>query len=399
MHDHAEYGVAAHWRYKESGDKNADNNAVFADKVAWLRQVLDWREELTNRSEITEVFKNEIFSDTIYVMTPVGKIIALPKGSTPIDFAYHIHSNIGNRCRGAKVDGQIVPLSTPLQNGQHVEILTVKEGSPSVNWLYDGFVKSSKAIAHIRRYIRDQNNEEFFTTGIEIFQRELHKFTANSRPNNDEIIAKLGYANEKDLCIDLGNGELNPQKIRDTISEMIARDSASYEDNSSDKNIEIPLQNNLHHAHKPERGILVNGISGIATQIAKCCKPIPGDNIMGFISSGKGVVVHRSNCTELKRLAKLYPDKVMEVSFGNEADNIMFHADIEIAANDRDNLLSDLITLFATERISIAGLKSHTKNNKVFMIITLSIPGRNFDFSTLASKILAIHGINDVIRK
>lgn len=397
MHDHAEYGIAAHWRYKESGDKNADSNAVFADKVAWLRQVLDWREELTDRSEITEVFKNEIFSDTIYVMTPIGKIIALPKGSTPIDFAYHIHSNIGNRCRGAKVDGQIVPLSTPLQNGQHVEILTVKEGGPSINWLYDGLVKSSKAISHIRRYIRNQNNEEFLAIGLEIFQRELHKFNASKRPANEEILSKLGYGNEKDLCIDLGNGELNPQKIRDSITEMIALASLAHEGTSLEKNITIPLENKLAHRHG--HGVLVNGVSGITTQVAKCCKPIPGDNIMGFISSGKGVVVHRSNCTDLKRLARLYPDKIMDVSFGNEANSAMFNADIEIIANDRNNLLYDLTTLVATEKISIAALKSHTKSNKVFMLLTLSVPGRNFDFSTFASKVLAIPGISDVIRK
>lgn len=399
MHDHAEYGVAAHWRYKESGDKNSDNSAVFADKVAWLRQVLDWREELTDRKEITEVFKNEIFSDTIYVMTPNGKIVALPQGSTPIDFAYHIHSNIGNRCRGAKVDGQIVPLSTPLQNGQHVEILTVKEGGPSVNWLYDGFVKSSKAIAHIRRYIRDQNNEEFFATGSEIFHRELHKFTASIRPSNEEIITKVGYTNEKNLCIDLGNGELNPQKIRDAIMDIIAKANPVHEDIVEDSKIEIILENKSNSLSKRGNGILVNGVSGISTQIAKCCKPIPGDNIMGFVSSGKGIVVHRSSCNDLKRLAKLTPDKVMTVSWGQEAENAMFYADIEIIANDRDGLLHDLTTLFATDKISIGALKSHTKNNKVFMLLTLSIRGSSFDFSALASKILAISGINDVIRK
>ncbi len=151
MHDHAEYGVAAHWRYKEFGEKGIENSQAFAEKVAWLRQLLDWREELTERKDITDIFKNEIFNDTIYVMTPNGKVIPLPKGSTPIDFAYAVHSDIGNKCRGAKVDGQIVPLATTLRNGQRVEVLTVKDGGPSINWLHEGLVKSSKAISNIRR--------------------------------------------------------------------------------------------------------------------------------------------------------------------------------------------------------------------------------------------------------
>lgn len=400
MHDHAEYGIAAHWRYKESGDKNADSSTVFADKVAWLRQVLDWRDDITDKKEIAEVFKNEIFSDTIYVMTPNGKIIALPSGSTPIDFAYHVHSNVGNRCRGAKVDGQIVPLSTTLKNGQHVEILTVKEGGPSVNWLYDGFVKSSKAVSHIRRYIRNQNNEEFLSIGTDIFNRELHKFTANSRPSNDDIVIRLGYTNEKTLCIDLGNGELNPQKVRDSIMEMIEKirqDSAP--GIAEDRDVALIIQENATNSSKRNNGILVDGISGISTQIAKCCKPIPGDNIMGFISSGKGIVVHRSSCRDLTRQAKLFPEKVMNVSWGNESENAMFYADIEVIANDRVGLLSDLTTIFATEKISIAGIKSHTKQNKVFMLLTLSIRGNGLDFSHLTGKMLAVSGVNEVIRK
>jgi GTP pyrophosphokinase len=211
MHDHAEYGVAAHWRYKEGGE----NNPKFEEKIAWIRQILDWRDELSDRKDLTDIFKNEIFSDTIYVMTPEGKVITLPYGATPIDFAYAVHSAIGHRCRGAKVDGQIVPLSSSLKNGQRVEILTIKNGGPSINWLHDGWVKSSKAIGHIRRYIRNLNNEDFYETGKEIYERELAKVPSALRPRIEDLLSK----------------------------------------------------------HKIKVGsILVDGVSGIVTHFAKCCK-------------------------------------------------------------------------------------------------------------------------------
>lgn len=403
MHDHAEYGIAAHWRYKELGDKNGgtDNSAAFTTKVAWLRQVLDWREELTDKKNIADIFKNEIFNDTIYVMTPNGKVISLPSGSTPIDFAYHVHSDIGHKCRGAKVDGQIVPLSTTLQNGQHVEILTVKEGAPSINWLYEGFVKSSKAISQIRRYIRDQNNEEFLASGTEIFERELSKFTTSTRPPLNEIVAKLGYDNEKNICIDLGRGELTPQAVREAISKILAKREEPQHipetiENSAMEFVPIKAP---EQAVKRGNGILVDGVAGIMTQIAKCCKPLPGDNIIGFVSQGKGIAIHRSNCSEVKRQAKLCPNKVMHVEWGLDAKKAVFYVDVEVVANDRTGLLRDLTELFAIEKVAIAGLKTISKNNKAYMIFTFLINGSEFDFTAMSSKILAIEGITDVIRK
>lgn len=402
MHDHAEYGIAAHWRYKEFGEKGGENSPEFAEKVAWLRQILDWREELTDRKDITDIFKNEIFSDNIYVMTPNGKVIALPRGSTPIDFAYAVHSDVGHKCRGAKIDGQIVPLATRLENGQRVEILTVKDGGPSINWLHDGLVRSHKAISHLRRYIRNQNYEEFFASGSEIFERELAKFPSSIRPPINEIVSKLSYDNDKNICIDLGRGDLSPTAIRDAIQKLIAKHNEVVEHHASDLvtgNIEFLAPQQLKQNSKKMPGILVDGVSGILTHLAKCCKPIPGDEVIGFVTQGNGVAIHRANCLAIKRQAKQAPNKVVAIDWGNDVNKAIFNADLEVVANDRSGLLRDLTDLFAMEKISIAGLRTSCKNNRAFMIFTLQISGGNFNFSWLINKIFNIIGVIEVSRK
>jgi GTP pyrophosphokinase len=400
MHDHAEYGVAAHWRYKEFGDTHANsNNNLFAEKVAWLRQLLDWREELTERKDIADIFKNEIFSDTIYVVTPNGRVVSLPRGSTPIDFAYAVHSDVGNKCRGAKVDGSIMPLSTPLQNGQRVEILTVKVGGPSINWLHEGWVKSSKAISHIRRHIRNQNNEEFLESGSEIFDREVSKFPSNIRPTIAGIVSKLGYENEKVLCVDLGRGDLAPQAVRQAINKLMTKVIPEKELEVSDLNFSMVNPLVEVKGSKQFAGILVDGVSGIVTHIAKCCKPVPGDGIIGFVTQGNGVAIHRSSCKGLKRQAKMVPNKVVNVTWGDSVKTSIFNADVEVIANDRSGLLRDLTDLFSIEKLHIGGLRTVCRNNKAFMVFTLQIKGAEFNFAWLINKIFVVQGVLEVSRK
>ncbi len=398
MHDHAEYGVAAHWRYKEGGE----NNPKFEEKIAWIRQLLDWRDESAIQKDITEVFKNEIFSDSIYVMTPNGRVITLPAGSTPIDFAYAVHSSIGHRCRGAKIDGHIVTLATPLSNGQRVEIMTVKAGGPSINWLHEGWVKSSKAISHIRRYIRNQNNEDFFEAGKEIFERELGKFPSSSRPKIEEIVSKLNHTNEKDLQVALGKGDILPQALHDVIEKLIEpvkaeRQELTYSD--LEKQLE-ERKNKLPQVNDKSSGtILVDGVSGIMTNFAKCCKPIPGDEIIGFISKGSGVAIHRSNCAEIRRQAKVTPHKIIHVEWADSAKNSSYSTDVEIIANDRHGLLRDLTDVFAMEKINIIGLRTITRNNKAIATFTIQVPGKEFNFTWFMSKLFNVNGVLEVLRR
>ncbi len=397
MHDHAEYGVAAHWRYKEGGE----NNPKFEEKIAWIRQILDWRDELSERKDLTDVFKNEIFSDTIYVMTPNGKVVTLPTGSTPIDFAYAVHSAIGHRCRGAKVDGHIVPLSTPLKNGQRVEVLTVKSGGPSINWLHEGWVKSSKAIGHIRRYIRNLNNEDFYEAGKEIFERELSKYPAAVRPKVEDIVSKLNHTNEKDLQISIGKGDVLPTALRDVIDKIITPVSQIRPELTTD-DLEKRLQERkdkiTKNTGKPG-SVLVDGISGIVTNFAKCCKAIPGDDIIGFITQGNGVAVHRVNCADLKRQAKLYPHKVVHVEWAGTAKTAFFSTDVEVVANDRHGLLRDLTDLFAMEKINIVGLRTVCRNNKAILTFTIQVSGNEFNFTWLIGKLFNVNGVTAVVRR
>ena len=397
MHDHAEYGIAAHWRYKEFGEKGQVNNQAFAERLAWLRQILDWRGELTDKGDVTNIFKNEIFNDTIYVMTPNGRVVSLPNGSTPIDFAYHVHSDIGHKCRGAKVDGHIVPLSTELKNGQRVEILTVKEGTPRINWLYDGFVKSTKAINHIRKFIRNQNLDEFQESGTEIFERELSKFHNSTRPSMRDILSELNYENDKSMYIDLGQGDLSPSDLRFCIGRLIDNTSDTSKAGSDIEHINFV--NEVRDDKKKLSGILVDGVSGIVTYIAKCCKPLPGDEIIGFITQGRGVAIHRNNCNELTREARRFPSKVVKVDWGSTSASAVFNADLEVIANDRSGLLRDLTDLFAMEKISISGLRTICKNNKAHMVFTLQIGGGVFNFSWLINKIFKVNGVTEVMRK
>lgn len=397
MHDHAEYGVAAHWRYKEGGE----NNPQFEEKIAWIRQILDWRDELSERKDMADIFKNEIFSDTIYVLTPNGKVVTLPKGATPIDFAYAVHSAVGHRCRGARIDGHIVPLSTELKNGQRVEIITVKNGSPSINWLHEGWVKSTKAIGHIRRYIRDLNNEDSYESGKEIFEREVAKFPSQTRPKIDQIVDKLNYTNEKDVCIAIGKGDISVIQLHAAIEKLINLANPPPKEELTVSQFERILDERKDKLRKPgtkHGSILVDGISGIVTNFAKCCKPVPGDDIVGFISQGNGVAVHRRNCRDLSRHAKVHPQKIIHVAWGVEAKNSTFSTDVKVIANDRQGLLRDLTDLFAIEKLNILGLKTVSRNNKAIMTFTVQISGNDFNFAWLIGKIFNINGVTDVVR-
>lgn len=395
MHNHAEYGVAAHWRYKELGDKSNENSAQFAQKIAWIRQILDWKDVLISQQDIANIFKNEVFSDTIYVLTPNGKVVSLPQGATPIDFAYAVHSSIGNACRGAKIDGQIVPLATSLKNGQRVEILTVKDGAPSINWLHDGWVKSTKAISCIRRFIRNQNNEEFYNIGHEVFERELSKFVTSIRPPVNLIVSKLNYENERSLCIDLGKGDLSNNELRLVIQKLIDNIQVTEKPQVKDtKQTIIPTKET-----KKLKGVLVEGVAGLVTNIANCCKPLPNDQVIGFVTQGKGVAIHRNNCLELKRRAKKSPNKVVTVSWGANELKGEFYADVEIIAQDKPHLLKDLTELFANEKIGIAGIHSINKHNRVNILFTLKISNYSFNFDTILNKIGHIDGVVEVYRK
>ncbi|MDO4878035.1 MAG: bifunctional (p)ppGpp synthetase/guanosine-3',5'-bis(diphosphate) 3'-pyrophosphohydrolase [Neisseria sp.] len=362
MHQYNEFGVAAHWRYKEGGKGNAD----YEQKIAWLRQLLDWRENMAEngQEDLAAAFKTELFNDTIYVLTPHGKVLSLPTGATPIDFAYALHSSIGDRCRGAKVDGQIVPLSTRLENGQRVEIITAKEGSPSVNWLYEGWVKSSKAISKIRAFIRQQNAEAVRENGKQQLEKALAKIPY--KPNLQHLGEKFGCHKIEELYTALGQGEITARAIQKACGTLVEPPPPAVDAQTIVKQSKIKGGN-------AGGSVLIDGEAGLFTTLAKCCKPAPPDDITGFVTRGRGISIHRSNCPSLRNLAGQAPDKVLPASWADGRDGQVFAVDIEILAQDRSGLLRDVSENLARHKINVTGVRTQSRNLEASMRFTLEV--------------------------
>ena len=361
MHQFNEFGVAAHWRYKEGGK----GDSAYEQKIAWLRQLLDWRENMaeSGKEDLAAAFKTELFNDTIYVLTPHGKVLSLPAGATPIDFAYALHSSLGDRCRGAKVDGQIVPLSTRLENGQRVEIIAAKEGHPSVNWLHEGWVKSPRAISKIRAYIRAQNAETVREEGKNQFEKIISKITP--KPNQQQLCEKLGFRLLDDLFTALGQGEITPRAIQKACGALVEPAPAPISATSMVKKSKIQSGD--------KNGVLVDGESGLLTTLAKCCKPAPPDLIIGFVTRERGVSIHRQGCSDFEHLAKQSPEKVLPASWAALDANQVFAIDIEVRANDRSGLLRDVSDALARYKVNVTAVQMQTRNLEASMRVTLEM--------------------------
>ena len=361
MHQFNEFGVAAHWRYKEGGD----GDSAYEQKIAWLRQLLDWRENMSEsgREDLANAFQTELFNDTIYVLTPHGKVFSLPSGSTPIDFAYALHSNLGDRCRGAKVDGQIVPLSTPLENGQRVEIIAAKEGYPSVNWLYEGWVKSHRAISKIRAYIRQQNAESIRENCKTQFEKVLVKISP--KPNLHDLCEKMGFSKLEDLYTAIGQGEVTPRAVQKACGALKEPPPQPVNEASIIKQSKIK-------GHS-QGGILIDGEEGLYTTLAKCCKPAPPDDIIGFVTRERGISVHRRNCPSFEHLAKQSPDKVLPASWAGAQEGQVFAVDIEIRAQDRGGLLRDVSDALARHKLNVTAVQTQSRDLEASMRFTLEV--------------------------
>lgn len=384
MHRFAEFGVAAHWRYKEGGK----GDKGYEQKIAWLRQLLDWRENMaeSDKTDLASAFQTELFNDTIYVMTPHGKVFSLPSGATPIDFAYALHTDLGNRCRGAKVDGQIVPLSTPLENGQRVEIIAAKEGYPSVNWLLDGWVKSAKAISKIRAYIRQQNAESVRESGRNLLEKQLVK--VQSKPNLQKLTEMLGFEKIEDLYTALGHGEISTRAIQKAIGAIVLPETPAVDANT------IVKKSRIRHA---KNGILIDGEDGLMTTLAKCCKPVLGDEIIGFVTRERGISVHRTNCPSFRHLAEQSPEKVLPATWAVEDKQQLFAVDIEIRAQDRSGLLRDVSDTLTRNKINVTAVQTQSRDLEASMRFTLEV-SQVSDLPRVLSSLTEVKGVLSVSR-
>ena len=357
MHHHSELGVAAHWRYKEG----VRHDKSFDEKIAWLRQILEWKDEVNDAGELAEQFKTGLFEDAVYVLTPQGRVIDLPKGSTPIDFAYHVHTELGHRCRGAKIDGAMVPLTTPLANGQQVEILAAKQGGPSRDWLNPqlGYLKSHGARTKVRQWFNRQNYEVDVAQGRALLDKELQRHGL-TKLNLDKLAADLGFAKLNDFLSDLGRGEIGSKQLADALHGGSAPQPAPP--------VTEPLVTRKPRA-TTKGSVLVVGVDKLLTVPAKCCKPAPPEPIIGFVTRGRGVTVHRANCASVKRLD---PERMVTAEWG-EAEGATFPIDIEVEAVDRTGLLRDISEVLSRERINVTATNTASRDLSARMRFTLEI--------------------------
>jgi len=304
MHQHSELGVAAHWRYKEG----LKPDAKFDEKIAWLRQILEWKEDLADQGDMREQFKNELFHDQVYVLTPQGKVIALPKSATPVEFAYTLHTDLGHRTRGAKVDGNIVPLNYKLQNGQRVEILTIKQGGPSRDWINPslGFLQSSRIRAKVRAWFKNQNFDESVAQGRTQLDRELHRLGITSI-NQEKLAQRLHFNKLEDFLAAIGRNEITQRRIAVAIREELPT-----------KVIETAKQKIFRPATErtSKADITVGGVNNLMTRIAKCCNPAPPDAIVGYVTRDRGITIHRKDCAFMLRLTESRRDRKLNAQWG-----------------------------------------------------------------------------------
>jgi GTP pyrophosphokinase len=368
MHDHAEHGVAAHWAYKEAGTKGYAGVSASGDydaKIAVLRQLLAWERELS--ADAQSQATTDALSDRIYVLTPDAAVVELPQGGTPIDFAYTLHTNLGHRCRGARVDGAMVPLNTPLKNGQTVEITAIKEGGPSRDWLNAelGFLASSRARAKVRAWFNAQAMQETVAKGRDAVEKLLQREGKTSM-KLDDLAAQLGFKSAEALFEVVGKDEFSLRNIETLLNPpatpMVADDY-------------VRLKKSRPSDNHAKSGVLVVGIDSLLTQLSKCCKPAPPDEIGGFVTRGKGVSIHRADCGNFKQMAMRNADRVIEVDWGQSASAqaLVYPVNVSIEALDRQGLLRDISEVFAKEKMNVIGVQTQSVKDLAWMTFTVEV--------------------------
>lgn len=366
MHDHAEHGVAAHWAYKEAGTKGyggVSASSEYDAKIAVLRQLLAWERDLSGpAAQRARDDKQGLFEDRIYVLTPDAAIVELPQGATTVDFAYSVHTSLGHRCRGARIDGVMVPLNTPLQNGQTVEVITVKEGGPSRDWLNPelGFLSSHRAKSKVRAWFNALAMEQTVARGREAVEKLLQR-EGKTAMKLDDLAVQLGFKAADDLFEVVGKDELSLRTIENMLRPP--EPAMSQDDYVLAKKARAPNPN----AKKGAGGVLVVGMGSLLTQLAKCCKPAPPDEILGFVTKGKGVSIHRSDCSNFRNMAAGSPDRVIEVQWNSPKtpDGAVYPVDVAVEAADRQGLLRDISEVFAKEKMNVIGVQTQSvKDNR-----------------------------------
>jgi GTP pyrophosphokinase len=358
MHRHAELGIAAHWRYKEGGKQDVK----YEEKIAWLRQLMDSRADIADAKEFLDSLRNDVFQDRVYVYTPKGKLIDLRAGSTPIDFAYQIHTDVGDRCRGARVNGNLVSLDYQLQNSDQVEIITAKRGGPSRDWLNAnlGFVKTERARTKIKAWFKKQDREANIAQGRAELERELHRLSLENMAH--DAVAKLfNFDKVEDFFEKIGSNDITAQAI---VSKVIEADRKTSPQEEETVSLVSPSRLEVSD-------LSVRGTGGMLTILANCCNPVPGDLIVGYVTRGRGVTIHKRNCVNI--LHGRESERLIEVSWGNSQRT--YPVTIKITAYDRDGLLRDVAAVVTSQSVNMSSVNVTTHKNMATFLATLEISG------------------------
>ena len=380
MHQNAEYGIAAHWRYKE-GRKRDDE---FEQRIIWLRRLMDWRKDVDDASEFMDGMKTDVFQDRVYIFTPRGDIIDLPNGSTPLDFAYHVHTEIGHRCRGAKVNGKLVTLDCKLKTGDQVEILTAKQGGPSRDWLNTnlGLVNTQRSRSKIKQWFKKQDWEQNLAQGKLQFDRELRRLGMESM-DAQQLSQEYDYKTLDDFYEAIGCGDLSLGRLIGKISDL-----------SKEKDEDVLAPHPSGEVKPSSDSVTVLGLKGMLTSVARCCKPVPGDDIIGYITRGRGATIHRQDCPNILRL-RGDSERIVKVSWGEVRSTSPVA--VEVKAYDRQGLLGDISNILSNESINLSDISLKNSHNQVLIKMVLEI-GDLVQLSRVLTKIETVQNVMEVHR-
>lgn len=391
MHDEAELGVCAHWRYK--GHDTNGKSRGYEEKIAWLRHVIEWQDEVGEYGDLREGLSSDVAPDRIYVFTPDGHVIDLPSISTPIDFAYRVHTEVGHRCRGAKIDGRIVPLTYKLKTGQQVEILTASKGGPSRDWLNPslGYVRTSRARAKIQAWYKYQARDQNLEEGRVLFEREMQRLDVEGL-DLLRLADAVNYVNPDDMYAALGAGDLRIGQVLNQAQQLFG------ENDDEEKLNRLLAKPRRQSSQKAKSDITVLGVGNLKTSMANCCRPVPGEPIAGFITQGRGVTIHREDCPNLLQLRAEEPQRIIEAEWG-EREQTRYPVTIEIRAWDRSGLLRDVTSLLGHEKVNVLAVNtlSDTDESTARLRITLEVDGLE-TLGRLFSRIQQLQNVIEVRR-
>lgn len=383
MHEHAEYGIAAHWRYKEGNNRRRDQ--AYEERISYLRKLMEFGREAVDEdaASFVDTMKTEVFQDRVYVFTPKGDIADLPVGSTPIDFAYHIHTDIGHRCRGARVQGRLVSLNYVLKTGDQVEIITSKRGGPSLDWLNPnlGYAATARARSKIRYWFRKQNHDKNVTSGREVLEREMKRLGVSESLSFETMTKWFNYDKQDDFFAAVGAGDIHGAQIANRILENERREEEAKESVLKTRPAPLPID--------ISNGINVIGTGGLLVNLARCCQPMPGDKIIGFVTRGRGVTVHRLDCSNVSGGES---ERLIDVTWGRASQEQRYSVAIEIVGYDREGLMLDISTVMADEKVNMSSVNVSVKQNIATFNLTIEIG----DMQKLTRILARLEGIQSV---